>query len=122
MNLKEFLKDNSLIMDGAFGTYYNSLYDNDELPEIANIHNKERVINIHREYIRAGAKLIRTNTFASNSVSLECDLKELKTNIVNAISLAKIAVEESRKKDLQILLLRHQLVQFPLRICPIERR
>lgn len=98
MNLKEFLKDNSLIMDGAFGTYYNSLYDNDELPEIANIHNKERVINIHREYIRAGAKLIRTNTFASNSVSLECDLKELKTNIVNAISLAKIAVEESRKE------------------------
>ena len=68
--IREYLKKNKLICDGAFGTYYGQLYDTDTLPEYDNINHPDKIRKIHEEYIEAGAMLIRTNTFASNSVSL----------------------------------------------------
>ena len=70
MNIQEKLRQQKLLFDGAFGTYYAKLYDTKELPEYANITYPERVQKLHREYIEAGAMVIRTNTFASNTVSL----------------------------------------------------
>ncbi len=77
MILKDYLQKNRLIADGAFGTYYISLYADGSraetgltagnMPELANCLAPERVVKIHREYIEAGARLIRTNTFASNT-------------------------------------------------------
>ena len=69
-DVKEFRKyidNNILLTDGAFGTYYASIYDTNELPENANIDYPDRVKQIHRQYISAGAKLLRTNTYASNA-------------------------------------------------------
>ena len=68
--IREYLKKNKLICDGAFGTYYGQLYDTDTLPEYDNINHPDKIRKIHEEYIEAGTMLIRTNTFASNSVSL----------------------------------------------------
>ena len=98
MNLKAFLKDNRLMIDGAFGTYYNNLFDTNELPEFANITNKDRVINIHKEYIEAGAKLIRTNTFACNSISLDTSIDRVKDYIRAAISNARTAIKLAKKE------------------------
>ena len=39
-NIRDYLKDNILITDGAFGTYYAGLYDTRELPEKDNINYK----------------------------------------------------------------------------------
>lgn len=64
--ISEYLKENYLICDGAFGTYYAEKYNTKELPEIANLSAPERVREIHEEYVSAGAKLIRTNTFAAH--------------------------------------------------------
>ena len=48
-----------------------------------------RVTDIHKEYINAGAKLIRTNTFAANTVNLECNFDEVKANIKAAVANAR---------------------------------
>ncbi len=94
-DIRCYLKDNKLITDGAFGTYYAGLYDTMELPEKDNINNKDRVISIHKEYIDAGAKLLRTNTFASNTVSLNTDMDGVRDNIKAAVSNARQAVKLS---------------------------
>ena len=47
----------------------------------------------HKEYIEAGARLIRTNTFASNTFMLEADFDKVAKNIKNAIDSAKAATE-----------------------------
>lgn len=84
--------------DGAFGTYYSEKYQTQEMPETANIQHPERVLEIHRSYIESGAKLIRTNTFASNPQLLHSDMKMVKENIRSAVTLAKEAVKESKKE------------------------
>ena len=72
--ISEYLKENYLICDGAFGTYYAEKYNTKELPELANLSAPERVREIHEEYVSAGAKLIRTNTFAAHSDLLNLSL------------------------------------------------
>lgn len=86
--LKDYLKNNILITDGAFGTYYGTLYDTQELPELANISNPDRVSRIHSQYINAGARLIRTNTYAANTYSLKTDINEVKKYIRAACDIA----------------------------------
>lgn len=67
------LKDRDyFLFDGAFGTYYSLLYGDNEPCELANLDKSERVLDIHRQYIDAGADAIKTNTFAANSFSLSC--------------------------------------------------
>ena len=66
MKIKERLRERIIIADGAFGTYYSEKYGTEELPELANLLHRERVEEIHREYIASGAELIRTNSFASH--------------------------------------------------------
>ncbi len=64
MKIKEYLKDNFLIFDGAMGTYFSSLYDNPLYKcEYANITNPNFIKDIHKQYLEAGAKAIKTNTF-----------------------------------------------------------
>lgn len=70
-NIREFLKRNRLVMDGAMGTYYSQKYARRNEPsEIGNFDAPDVIKAIHMEYIRAGANLIRTNTFASNYETL----------------------------------------------------
>ena len=83
------------LFDGAFGTYYASLFDTRELPELANELYPERVLEIHKEYIGAGAKIIRSNTFASNTVTLEGGWDRVEENIRKGFRLAKKATEET---------------------------
>lgn len=91
MKIKEYLKQNKLITDGSFGTYYAEKYQTDDMPENANTTFPARVLEIHRSYIEAGAKLIRTNTFASNTALLSSDLASVIKNIETAIQIANMA-------------------------------
>ncbi len=97
MNIKTYLKENKLITDGSFGTYYADKYSTNEMPELANSDSEKsrRVIEIHKEYINSGAKLIRTNTFASNTELLNTDIESVKQNIKAAIKHAKTAINQS---------------------------
>lgn len=98
MNIREYLKKSKLIADGSFGTYYSQKYKTVDIPEYANITDSQRISEIHNEYINSGAKLIRTNTFASNTYSLNCSIEEVKENIKAAYKIAKGAVEQSGKE------------------------
>lgn len=94
ITIKEQLKQQKLLFDGAFGTYYAYLYDTKELPELANVTNPERVLRIHKEYIEAGAQIIRTNTFAGNTVSLDMPWENVQENIRQGYRLAREAAKE----------------------------
>ena len=93
--MKQYLQQHRIITDGSFGTYYAQRYDTLEMPEFANTQYPERVKEIHKEYIQAGATFIRTNTFAMNTEEMSGDWQKVKDNIEKGISLAKTAVEES---------------------------
>lgn len=99
MKIQEYLEQHNLITDGAFGTYYGEKYGTREMPEQANLRYPERVQEIHEEYLEAGAKLIRTNTFAANTVSLQESWENVENIIRNAIAIAQKAVESQGKKD-----------------------
>lgn len=96
MKIEEYLKKHRLLADGAFGTYYAQLSRNPELAaEWANLREPELVKQIHREYIAAGARLIRTNTFAANQELLLCERSEQKRVLQEGYRLAEEAVRES---------------------------
>ena len=72
MNIKEYLKRNILLTDGAMGTWFDSLEPENYLcSEAANYLNPGLIQKIHRSYIEKGAQLIRSNTFAANRGTYE---------------------------------------------------
>lgn len=99
MNFKDYIKTHNILADGSFGTYYAEKYHTSEAPEYANIYHKDRVTKIHSSYLEAGAKLIRTNTFAANTMSMQKDFSFVRENIQEAVSLARIAIKLAGCKD-----------------------
>lgn len=92
MNIKEYLKDNILLTDGAMGTYYSEITGNDvTYCELGNLNNREVIKNIHSQYLDAGAKLIRTNTFSANTFTLNVSKIVLQEIIKAGIDIAKEA-------------------------------
>lgn len=63
--------DRAYIFDGAMGTmlYSRGVYINKSFDEL-NLTSPELVAGIHREYIRAGADIIETNTYSANAAKL----------------------------------------------------
>ena len=60
------IQENVLLADGAMGTYFNQKYMSEMEAEEVNLEAPEWIVAIHKEYIEAGARLLRTNTFAVN--------------------------------------------------------
>ena len=94
--IKEYIKKNILLIDGAMGTYYaQKTGDNNTLSEKANINNPDIIFDIHKEYIEAGAKVIRTNTFAANQYILKYPKYMIKDVIQSGYSIAKKATKDT---------------------------
>ncbi len=100
MKLKNYIKDNILLMDGAMGTYYQQLQEHkEEIAEIANFSEPELVLRIHKDYLEAGADVIRTNTFAINSVVLPDYKPDSREQLLRlACRIAKQAVAEEKER------------------------
>lgn len=100
MDLREFLKHKTIIADGAMGTYYAQITnsDDDVWCELANITNEEIIINIHKDYIKAGARLLRTNTFMASCIGTNADSAKSEEIIRTACSNARKAVDIARKE------------------------
>lgn len=105
MDIREYLKKNTIVADGAMGTYYEELvalkqdknnYPN--MPEKANISHPDIIKEIHKQYLKAGANLIRTNTFAVNRAYFD-SYEDIRENIKNAKNIAKMAIEEVKKEN-----------------------
>lgn len=103
MTIREYLKTNKLLTDGAMGTYYSSLSNDTLVSEIATHTKRELIKRIHREYLEAGAMLLRTNTFAVNTKALSITKEEQIHFIQDSVKLAKETIQDFIKgKDTAI--------------------
>jgi methionine synthase I (cobalamin-dependent)/5,10-methylenetetrahydrofolate reductase len=93
----ERIKSGVLVADGAMGTmlYSRGVFINRCFDEIC-LSNPRLVSEIHREYVRAGAELLETNTFGANRVKLASYGLEDKAALINraAVKLAREAGDE----------------------------
>ncbi len=71
--IREFLKDNVLLFDGAMGTLCaERIPSSIGTPcELLNLSHPEEIAKIHEDYIKAGARAIKTNTFGANRLSMD---------------------------------------------------
>src|SRR5919112_6469132 len=84
-NLRELLATRVLIGDGAVGTLLGERGVGFGYPYArANLSHPSMVTDIHVEYLRAGADVIETNTFAANRFKLETHDLEERVREVNA--------------------------------------
>lgn len=66
-------------------------------PEKWNLKEPRNIINLHKEYIDAGAQVITTNTFGANELKLEDDEYSLEELVFSAVDNAKTAIKECGK-------------------------
>ncbi len=70
-NILTRIKKGVLILDGAMGTeLYKRGLDPFAIPEELNLVNPEMIMEVHRDYLEAGADIITTNTFGGNRYKL----------------------------------------------------
>ncbi|MDE7324827.1 MAG: homocysteine S-methyltransferase family protein, partial [Lachnospiraceae bacterium] len=103
MGIGEYLQSHLLLTDGAMGTYYAEIKKQESLvSEWANIREPEVVAGIHRAYLRAGAMLLRTNTFAASRQALGVDITGQEEIVRAACRIAKAEIsaytEETGRK------------------------
>lgn len=94
-DIRDYLKKEIMITDGAFGTYFSMICPDGMFPEKANTEAPELVKQVHRAYLDAGANLIRTNTFATNTRALGMDLQAVLENAKQGFLLAKEVAQEN---------------------------
>ncbi len=92
----EALDRRVLVCDGAMGTmlYAKGIFLNRCFDEL-NLSKPDLVADVHREYVRAGADVIETNTFGANRFKLASFGLADQTRIVN-VQGAKIARHAAR--------------------------
>lgn len=94
MSLKDKIKNEYLIIDGAMGTYLQkSGLELGELPEIVNFNKPELIESIHLSYLEAGANIITTNTFGANRLKLKGSGYTASEVIQQAVTLANKAID-----------------------------
>ncbi len=94
MNIKEYIKNNILYLDGAMGTLLQAQgLKSGELPERWNITHSDIVKKIHLDYYNAGSNVVSANTFGANI--LKFDETELEKIIKAAVENVKSARDES---------------------------
>ena len=95
-NIRDYLSKQPLLFDGAMGTYLADKYIQfgGESCEKWNLRYPERIKQIHKEYIDAGAVAIKTNTFAANAGD-HFTAEEVRKVIAAGTQIAREAIEES---------------------------
>jgi homocysteine S-methyltransferase len=91
--------------DGAMGTLIHSRgVAMDACFDELNLSRPDVILNIHKDYIAAGAELIETNTFSANRLKLtQHGLQESVAAINRAgVDLARLAIAQSGKPDVYI--------------------
>lgn len=99
MVVLERLNKEYLLFDGAMGTMLQLAgLKAGELPEVYNMKNPEIIVNIHKEYLEAGADIITTNTFGANRLKLGKSGYGSTEIVKKAVSLARQALEGTQGK------------------------
>lgn len=99
MELRKYLEENVLLFDGGMGTYFaQKNHCSGSGCELINIKQPEVILDIHREYIEAGAAAIKTNTFGANRIAMPGDEKLVKKVIAAGWELANKAAKFAADK------------------------
>ena len=94
MDIRDFMKDNFVVLDGGMGTLLQAAgLQPGELPERWNVSRPEEIVRIQKSYYDAGSNVVLANTFGANG--LKFDDAELELLINAAIANAKRARDES---------------------------
>ena len=103
MNIKEYIKNHILFLDGGMGTLLQKQgLEAGALPERLNITNPELIQAIHKSYFEAGSNVVCTNTFGANSLKFSPD--ELEDIVRAAIENAKAARKDCGEENKWIAL------------------
>ncbi len=97
-SFRERLQSEIIVFDGGTGTYLydKGIYINRCFEEL-NLTNPELVMELHRDYVNAGADVIETNTFGANTFALAPHGLESKVYEINykGARLAKSVAKDS---------------------------
>ncbi len=101
----EEMKKHRLFFDGGTGSILQAKgLAPGELPETWNLLHPEILIQLHRDYLEAGADIINTNTFGANGLKFHKGTEfELAPIIQSAAANAKEAVRQSGKEAFIVL-------------------
>ena len=102
---KKLTSGEVLIADGGMGTsLQNKGLASGEAPEKWNLEHPEKVVEVHKSFLKAGADLIECNTFGANRIRLqETGLSNRAAEInQTAVKLARRAREEVAKEEIWI--------------------
>lgn len=98
MNIRDFIKNNIVYLDGGMGTLLQkSGLRPGELPEHWNVSHPEVIKEIHKSYYDSGSNIVNTNTFGANSLKFGTD--ELSEIIYHAVKNADEARKASSGKQ-----------------------
>lgn len=101
MEVKQYIKNNILIFDGAMGTMLqNRGLQVGQNPEGFGYDNPEILVEIHKEYFEAGANVATTDTFGCNELKLpkEYNLEKVIDSAVKAAQKAASLVDNGNEK------------------------
>ena len=88
----EALKNKVVLLDGAMGTVLQKKgLKPGGGPELLNLTDRETILAVHREYIRAGARIIYANTFGANALKLRPTGHSAAEVITAGVSVAREA-------------------------------
>ncbi len=98
-DFRQFVQEDRVrIFDGAMGTmlYSKGIYINRSYDEL-NVSSPEVVLGVHREYVKAGAEILETNTYGASRPKLARQGLDDKLAEINsaAVRLARKAAESS---------------------------
>lgn len=106
MDIKEYIKNNILIFDGAMGTMLQQKgLKMGENTELYGFKNPDKLMDIHKLYLEAGANVITTNTFGANELKLDKLGYTVEEIVDNAVNIAKKAIEKSDKSKQRFIAL-----------------
>ncbi len=92
MNVREYLKNNLLFLDGAMGTQLQLAgLGPGEASEMWNLTHPDEIVKVHKAYLDSGSNVISTNSFGINS--LKYDNAMLERLITASVQNAKKAVD-----------------------------
>ncbi|HDS08367.1 MAG TPA: bifunctional homocysteine S-methyltransferase/methylenetetrahydrofolate reductase, partial [Bacteroides sp.] len=94
---EEYMKDNLVLLDGAMGSliYQKGVFI-DKCYDELNLSRPDLIRSIHEDYVRAGAKVIETNTYGANRFKLGAHNLAGKLREINlaGVTLAREAAGE----------------------------
>ena len=99
MEIRELLKSDYIILDGAMGTMLQGKgMEMGTIPETLNITKPEWIVDIHSQYIAAGSMVVYANTFGANRYKMAESGYTVQELIGAAIENAKKACEGTECK------------------------